>query len=103
MSRRRFWASTCAAILALLSLLACYAGYRVQQLLAEQHVELDWQRLSLSWRGVRFSDVSLTRRQDSELQLQADQVQLDWLADRYPEQLYGEGPDAELGRKMVNP
>ncbi|CAE6946101.1 DctA-YdbH domain-containing protein [Ectopseudomonas oleovorans] len=84
MSRRRFWASTCAAILALLSLLACYAGYRVQQLLAEQHIELDWQRLSLSWRGVRFSDASLTRRQDSELQLQADQVQLDWLASEAP-------------------
>ena len=43
MSRRRFWLSICMALAVLLSLLACYAIDRVQQLLDEQHVELDWQ------------------------------------------------------------
>lgn len=84
MSRRRFWLSTCAAILAVLSLLACYAGYRVQQLLEERHIELDWQRFSLSWRGVQLHDVHLVQHQSGELQVQASQLQLQWLAVEAP-------------------
>lgn len=84
MSRRRFWLSTCVAILALLSLLACYVGYRVQQLLEEQHIELDWQRLSLSWRGLQFQDASLVQRRGGELLVQSGQLQLYWLASEAP-------------------
>ncbi|QNH07979.1 YdbH domain-containing protein [Pseudomonas sp. B11D7D] len=84
MSRRRFWLSICVATLAVLSLLVCYAGYRVQQLLEEQHVELDWQRLSLSWRGLQLHDVRLTQRQGGELHAQASLLQLDWLASEAP-------------------
>ncbi|RRV25883.1 hypothetical protein EGJ23_14690 [Pseudomonas sp. o96-267] len=84
MSRRRFWLSICVATLAVLSLLACYAGYRVQQLLEEQHIALDWQRLSLSWRGVQLHDVRMTQRQSGELRAQASQLQLEWLASEAP-------------------
>ncbi|CDM39726.1 intermembrane phospholipid transport protein YdbH family protein [Ectopseudomonas oleovorans] len=84
MSRRRFWLSTCVAILALLSLLACYVGYRVQQLFEEQRIVLDWQRLSLSWRGLQFQDASLVQRSDGELLVQSGQLQLYWLASEVP-------------------
>ncbi|WP_061241261.1 YdbH domain-containing protein [Ectopseudomonas composti] len=84
MSRRRFWLSICVATLALPSLLIGYASYRVQQLLKEQHIELDWQRLSLSWRGVQLHDLRLTQRQGGELHAQASQLQLDWLASETP-------------------
>ncbi|CAM3858789.1 intermembrane phospholipid transport protein YdbH family protein [Ectopseudomonas alcaliphila] len=84
MSRRRFWLSICVAILALLSLLACYVGYRVQQLLDEQHIELDWQRLSLSWRGLQLQDASLVQRRGGELQVQSGALQLYWLASEAP-------------------
>ncbi|HBZ94304.1 MAG TPA: hypothetical protein DEO91_11575 [Pseudomonas sp.] len=83
MSRRRFWLSICIAILALLSLLAGYAGYRVQQLLEQQHVELDWQGFSLTWRGLQLHEVSLVRQQ-GELHAHARQLQLQWLASETP-------------------
>lgn len=84
MSRRRFWLSTGIATLAVLSLLICYAGYRVQQLLEEQHIELDWHRSSLSWRGLQLHDVSLTQHQGGELHAQVKQLQLFWLASEAP-------------------
>lgn len=84
MSRRRFWLSIGIATLAVLSLLICYAGYRVQQLLEEQHIELDWHRLSLSWRGLQLHDVSLTQHQGGELHAQVKQLQLFWLASEAP-------------------
>ena len=84
MSRRRFWLSICVATLVLLSLLIGYASYRVQQLLEEHHIELDWQRLSLSWRGVQLHDVRLTQRRGGELHAQASELQLDWLASETP-------------------
>lgn len=84
MSRQRFWLSICVATLALLSLLVCYAGYRMQQLLEEQHIELDWQHLSLSWRGLQLQGVSLVQRRGGELQMQAGQVRLYWLASEAP-------------------
>lgn len=84
MSRRRFWLSIGIATLAVLSLLICYAGYRVQQLLEEQHIELDWHRSSLSWRGLQLHDVSLTQHQGGELHAQVKQLQLFWLASEAP-------------------
>ncbi|WP_275545895.1 MULTISPECIES: YdbH domain-containing protein [unclassified Pseudomonas] len=84
MSRRRFWLSICVAILALLSLLAGYAGYRVKQLLEAQHVELDWQGFSLTWRGLQLHEVSLVQRQQGELHAHARQLQLQWLASETP-------------------
>lgn len=84
MSRQRFWLSICVATLALLSLLVCYAGYRMQQLLEEQHIELDLQHLSLSWRGLQLQGVSLVQRRSGELQMQAGQVRLYWLASEAP-------------------
>ncbi|WP_296276542.1 intermembrane phospholipid transport protein YdbH family protein [Pseudomonas sp. UBA7530] len=84
MSRRRFWLSICIAILALLSLLAGYAGYRVQQLLEQQHIELDWQGFSLTWRGLQLHEVSLVQRQQGELHAHARQLQLQWLASETP-------------------
>lgn len=84
MSRRRFWLSTCVAILALLSLLACYVGYRMQHLLEQQHIELDWQRLGLSWRGLQFQGASLVQHRDGELQVQSGQLRLYWLAREAP-------------------
>lgn len=84
MSRRRFWLSIGIATLAVLSLLICYAGYRVQQLLEEQHIELDWHRSNLSWRGLKLHDVSLTQHQGGELHAQVKQLQLFWLASEAP-------------------
>ncbi|MGG2396525.1 YdbH domain-containing protein [Pseudomonas sp. SH1-B] len=84
MSRRRFWLSICVALLMLLSLLICFSGYRLQQLLEEQRIELDWRSLSLSWRGVLLHDVSLTQRLEGELHLQSEQLQLYWLASETP-------------------
>lgn len=84
MSRRRLWLSICMAIAVLLSLLACYAIYRVQQLLDEQHVELDWQGFSLSWRGLQLHEVSLVQRDQGELHAHAKQLHLQWLASDAP-------------------
>lgn len=84
MSRRRFWLSLCVAILAVLALLAGYAGYRVQQVLDEQHVELDWQDFSLTWRGLLLHQASLVQRHQGELHVQAGQLQLQWLASEAP-------------------
>lgn len=92
MSRRRFWLSICIAIPAALSLLAGYAGYRVQQLLEEQHIELDWQSLSLTWRGLQLHEVSLVQRHQGEFHAQARQLQLQWLASEAPHyRLTGQG------------
>lgn len=84
MSRRRFWLSICIAIPALLSLLAGYVGYRVQQLLEEQHIELDWQGFTLTWRGLQLHEVTLIQRNQGELQAHAKQLQLLWLANEAP-------------------
>ncbi len=84
MSRRRFWLSICMALAVLLSLLACYAIYRVQQLLDEQLVELDWQGFSLSWRGLQLHEVSLVQRDQGELHAHAKQLHLQWLASEAP-------------------
>ena len=84
MSRRRFWLSICVAIMAVLSLLTGYAGYRMQQLLDEQHIELDWQGFSLTWRGLQLHEVSLVQRHKGELHAHARQLQLQWLARETP-------------------
>ncbi|MGC7513005.1 hypothetical protein AB5N51_22595, partial [Xanthomonas citri pv. citri] len=56
----------------------------MQQLFEEQRIVLDWQRLSLSWRGLQFQDASLVQRSDGELLVQSGQLQLYWLASEVP-------------------
>lgn len=85
MGRRRFWLGTCAGVLGVLLVLGSYAGYRVQRLLSEQGITLDWQALSLSPRGLRLDGFSLQQGGgDAGLQLHAGQLQLDWLASEAP-------------------
>lgn len=85
MGRRRFWLGTCAAILGVLLVLGSYAGYRTQRLLDEQGIELDWQRLSLSPRGLRLDGLSLQQQGDAgRLTLLGGQAQLYWLAPEAP-------------------
>ncbi|GIZ11240.1 YdbH domain-containing protein [Pseudomonas sp. NCCP-436] len=84
MSHRRVWLSVCIAIPALLLLLAGYIGHRLQQMLLEQHMALDWQRLTLSWRGVQLHEASLVQRSEGELQAHADRLELYWLATGSP-------------------
>lgn len=85
MGSRRFWLGSCAAILGLLLILGSYAGYRAQRLLEEQRISLDWQRLSLSPRGLRLEGFSLQQQGDSgHLQLLGSRLQLYWLASEGP-------------------
>lgn len=84
MSRRRVWLSACIAIPVVLLLLAGYIGHRLQQVLVEQHIQLDWQRLTLSWRGVQFHQASLLQRREGELQVRADRLELYWFATGSP-------------------
>lgn len=84
MGSRRFWLGSCAGILAVLLLLGSYAGYRVQRLLDEQGMTLDWQRLNLSLRGLQLDDLLLERHGDAPLRLHAASLRLHWLATEAP-------------------
>lgn len=75
MASRRLWLSGLAGLLIMLVGLGSYAGYRLQCLLDEQGLQLDWRSLGPTLHGLQAQDLTL-RRQDGSLQMQAGQAQL---------------------------
>lgn len=74
MGSRRLWLRSLAGLLVMLVGLGSYAGYRLQRLLDEQGLQLDWRSLGPTLHGVRMHDLTL-RRLDGSLQVHAGQAQ----------------------------